>query len=1160
MIDSDQIAGLLGRPAPTPEQREVVEAPLEPGLVVAGAGSGKTETMAGRVVWLLANALVAPDQVLGLTFTRKAATELDQRVRARVRALVRAATVAGVDLPGRAALVGDLPCGGPGPVAAAGRETTGAALADLARPTVATYHSYAASLVADHGLRLGLEPASRLLGEAAQYQQVARLVETWPGDLAVDAAVSTVVGAVIALSGALDEHLLDPAGADDVLARVERALDRPLAGTVPVEVRAVVASLGARRRLLPLVEAYRAAKRSSAAIDYGDQVALAARLAREVPDVGSGERARFAVVLLDEYQDTSYAQVELLRALFGGGHPVTAVGDPHQSIYGWRGASAGGLSRFPATFPRRDGTAATVFRLATSWRNDTAVLIAANRTAAPLRASSPVAVPELAARPGAGSGRVVAVVAETVADEAAFVAGFVAQTRERRAADGTATTAAVLCRKRAQFDLVAAALRDAGLAVQVVGLGGLLTSPEVTDLVAALRVAHDPSRGDAAMRLLTGARARLGIADLHALAAWATELAEGRSDGVPADENPTAPAGDDPGVSRAGTGAGQVPGRPEVAAPVGPQGREAVLGPDETVSVVDAIDDPPPPGWVSRHGRTLTGTGRARVTELARVLAAVRALHHLALPDLVGHTERLLGLDIEVGAVPGTAPGLARARLDAFVDVAARYAGAVEQPDLGGFLAWLEVAEREEDGLELPVVEPDPAAVQVATVHAAKGLEWDVVAVPGLVDGAFPSPAALRPDGPRDKGWLTALATLPYPARGDRDDLPALDTAGVTTGKQLADRLDRFAAVNAEVQIAEERRLAYVAMTRARESLLLSAARWGTTKQPRAVSPFLSELADEGLVEVLGWAPEPEGDNPFTAVPRTATWPADPFDPDPASPPEPSVGEAPRDAACRASTRRAAVGAAADAVMAALAGHPQGPSPVPDDPDDALVTRLLAEEAARRAPVRTTALPPHLAASTMVRLAADQAQFALDLRRPVPSAPSDAVRRGTSFHAWVEAYYGRATLVDVDDLPGADDDSVLVDATAERLRTTFLTTSWAGLAPLALEQEVETTVGGVTLRARIDAVFADPQSDRPGAVVVVDWKTGAPPTTARDRAARDVQLAVYRLAWSRRTGLPLAAVRAAFCYVATGQTVYPRRLLGESGLAALIASATSDDA
>ncbi|MCL2453811.1 MAG: ATP-dependent helicase [Micrococcales bacterium] len=1092
MIDADRIAVLLGRPSPTPEQRAVIEADLEPGLVVAGAGSGKTETMAGRVVWLLANGLVRPEQVLGLTFTRKAAAELDQRVRARVRTLVRRAAETGVELPGRAALMGE----------AARPGESG--LGDLARPTVATYNSYAASLVVDHGLRLGLEPASRLLGEAAQYQLAARLVETWPDDLALDSAISTTVSAVLSLAGALDEHLLTPAQADEVLARLVDRLDQPLAGAVPALVRDVSASLAARRRLLPLVEAYREAKRAATAIDYGDQVALAARLAREVPEVGAGERARFAVVLLDEYQDTSFAQVELLRALFGGGHPVTAVGDPHQSIYGWRGASAGGLARFAQAFSRRDGTPAPLRSLATSWRNDHGVLTAANRTAAPLRASSPIEVPELAARPDAGPGRVLAVVTETVAQEAAAVAEHIAEQRERRAAAGLTTTAAVLCRKRSQFDVLAAALRDRGLPVQVVGLGGLLTSPEVVDLVAALQVAHDPSRGDAAMRLLTGARVRLGASDLHALAAWSDILAE-----------------------RAG-------GRRD-------------LDVADAVSVVDAIDEPPPYGWVSRHGRVLSETGRGRVVELARTLTAIRALAHLALPDLVTHTERLWGLDIEVAATPGATPAGARARLDAFADVAARYAGSVEQPDLGGFLAWLEAAERREDGLELPVLEPDPDAVQVATVHAAKGLEWDVVAVPGLVDGAFPKPAALRKDGPSDKGWLTALDVLPYPARGDRDDLPALDTAGVSTGKELKARLDRFAAANGTQQIDEERRLAYVAITRAKESLLLSAARWGTGVRPRQVSPFLTELVDDGLVWVLGWADEPTGENPSVAEPRTATWPADPFSPDQAAPGDQAVPGG--------AGRRAAVTAAADAVLAALAADPSGPDPVPGDPDDTVVTQLLAEEAARRAPVRSAELPAHLAASKVVGLSADRAQFALDLRRPVPSAPSEAARRGTAFHAWVEAYYGRATLVDVDALPGADDDSVVTDVSSEHLRRTFLATPWAGLTPTAVEQDLETSVAGITLRARIDAVFGDPDSDDPQAVVVVDWKTGTPPTDPAEKTAREVQLAIYRLAWSRRTGLALEQVRAAFCYVTTGQTVYPTTLLDETGLTDLLTSA-----
>src|SRR5690554_431933 len=204
--------------------------------------------------------------------------------------------------------------------------------------------------------------------------------------------------------------------------------------------RDVVRSVRLRSLLVGLVEEFTARKRESDQIDFPDQVALAARIAMEVPDVGVLERARFDVVLLDEYQDTSVAQLRLLGHLFGGdgagaGHPVTAVGDPHQSIYGWRGASAGGLERFPERFPRADGAPARVLALSTSRRNDAAVLDAAHLVGGPLREAtaerSGLDLPLLRPRPGAGEGEVAVVVAETTQEEARAVAAFVA---ERRAA------------------------------------------------------------------------------------------------------------------------------------------------------------------------------------------------------------------------------------------------------------------------------------------------------------------------------------------------------------------------------------------------------------------------------------------------------------------------------------------------------------------------------------------------------------------------------------------------------------------------------------------------------------------------------------------------------------------------------------------------------
>lgn len=1107
VLSAHRIAELLGQHQPTPEQVLIIEQPLVPSLVVAGAGSGKTETMAARVVWLIANGFVAPEQVLGLTFTRKAAGELGERVRQRLRHLARAGHAAGTPLPEALRTL------------------------DLARPTVSTYHAYAASLVADHALRLGLEPTSRLLGEAAQWQLAADVVESWGDDLATEAATSTVVDAVLTMSGALDEHLLSPdvarRGMEDIVEAIQAT---PGKIKIYAQVRELVELLGQRVRLLDVVAEYRRRKRIAESLDFGDQVAIAARLAREVPAVGASERARFPVVLLDEFQDTSFAQLALLTALFGEGHAVTAVGDPHQSIYGWRGASPGGLERFPHAFPEvlADGRRrnAVVHPLSTSWRNDHAVLSAANELATPLRrlARGGVALPELVARPGAGEGAVVAQYLGTVEEEATAIAQHLA-TRWRPAAPGTPrVTAAVLCRKRSQFGAIRQALRAAGLPVEVVGLGGLLTTPEVVDLVATLQAVHDPTRGDALVRLLTGARVRLGAADLHALAAWADELA-----------------------SRHGPGR-RGPVRPGTAIEAGSDGGEnpAVVEGDtvDARSIVDALDDLPRPGWRSRTGRALSDVGHARLTELAELLRTLRSHAYLSLPELVGEAERLLGLDIEVAARPGVSPGRARAQLDAFRDVAVQFADAADAATLGAFLAWLEAAEKEERGLERPLAEPDPDAIQIITVHAAKGLEWDVVAVAGLVDGVFPAQTVSGAKGPTDSAWLKGLGTLPYPLRGDRADLPDFAYAGAADHKELEQRRQRFLEDAGQHELAEERRLAYVAVTRARRDLLLTGFRWGEGKNPRTPSLFLTELVEAGLVTTQEWAPEPE---PGTTNPRTDeitehVWPADPFGPAPTDPVAPLH-------------RRVLVEAAADAVRRALAAT--------DDTDgwrasaEARIAEvLLAERSRSRRPDVDVELPAHLSASAVVRLAADPDAFARALRRPVPLEPSPQARRGTAFHAWVEGYFGAAALVDVDELPGADDDSLAVDADQAALRAAFLATPWAHRRPVAVEVDVETPVAGYVLRSRIDAVFPDP--DRPeqrDAVVVVDWKTGRPPTDPAAVRTRELQLAVYRLAWSRRTGTPLDRVRAAFVYVGAGVTAEPERLLDGDEIEELLLAA-----
>ena len=382
--------------APSDEQARVVSAPADrPLVVVAGAGSGKTETMAARVCWLVANQLVAPDAILGLTFTRKAASELNERIRIRLGALSRHPETE-PELKERLA---------------------------VAMPTVSTYHGYAASLVSEHGLRIGVEPGAGVLGPAMCWGQASSVVSGWTGDMDdVQLSPLTTVEDVLALAGELGEHDISA----DQLRAWTAQLERRIAGYPDAKgkrgpykpVLDMLARQRARVALLPLVEAFEARKRAAGAIDHSDQVALAAKVAVSAPEVGRRERARWRIVLLDEYQDTSVGQLRMLEALFGRttGHAVLAVGDPRQSIYGWRGASSGTIERFARTFPGVRGKDAQRLTLATSWRNDGAVLAVANDVAGLLPAPE-VPLPDLAPAPTAGHGLVTAGLYRTVAEE-----------------------------------------------------------------------------------------------------------------------------------------------------------------------------------------------------------------------------------------------------------------------------------------------------------------------------------------------------------------------------------------------------------------------------------------------------------------------------------------------------------------------------------------------------------------------------------------------------------------------------------------------------------------------------------------------------------------------------------------------------------------------
>ncbi|WP_369817940.1 ATP-dependent helicase [Mycobacterium sp. E3339] len=1073
-----ELACALGLFPPTDEQAAVIAAPPGPLVVIAGAGAGKTETMAARVVWLVANGYAEPGQVLGLTFTRKAAGQLLRRVRSRL------ARLAGVGL-------------GAG-------EPAGA-------PAVSTYHAFAGSLIRDYGLLLPIEPDTRLLGETELWQLAFDVVCRHRGELRTDKTPAAVTSMVLRLWAQLAEHLVDTRQLGDTHVELERLIHALPAGPYQRDrgpsqwLLRLLATQTQRAELVPLLDALNERMRAAKAMDFGVQMACAARLAAGFPQVGQDLRGRYRVVLLDEYQDTGHAQRVALSALFGGGVDdglaLTAVGDPIQSIYGWRGASATNLPRFTTDFPLCDGSPAPVLELRTSWRNPPRTLRLANAISAEARRRS-VAVHALRPRPDAPPGTVRCALLHDVQAEREWIADELAA-RYRRA-DGTSPpTAAVLVRRNADAAPIADALRARGVPVEVVGLAGLLSVPEVADVVAMLRLVADPTAGAAAMRVLTGPRWRLGGRDIAALWRRARTLGEGLG----------------------------------AAAASSPESIAAAAGPDtDSACLADAIADPGPADGYS-------AAGYRRVTALAAELRYLRGQLGHSLPDLVAEVRRVLGVDCDVRAAAGVHAGWSGTEhLDAFADVVAGYAERADATvtdrtaSVAGLLAYLEVAESVENGLPPAPLAPARDRVQVLTVHSAKGLEWQVVAVAHLSGGIFPSTASRST-------WLTDASELPPLLRGDSAGalgVPVLDTSDVTNRKQLSDKISEHRRQLDQRRIDEERRLLYVAITRAEDTLLVSGHHWGATgMKPRGPSDFLCEIKDvidrsaaagEPCGVVDQWAPAPaDGDrNPLRDNVVEAMWPADPL-----------------------TARRAEVERGAALVARAMAGDA-----VADGADiegwAADVDALLAERA-RLAQPPTAALPGQLSVSGLVDLARDPAGAAQRLRHRLPTRPDPHALLGNAFHAWVQRFYGAEGLFDLADLPGAADSDVGDTRELAALQAAFTASPWAARTPIAVEVPFEMPIGDTLVRGRIDAVFADPD----GGATVVDWKTGEPPRGPEAMRQAAVQLAVYRLAWAALSGVEESSVRTAFYYVRARTTIAPDDLPAPAELAGLLAGSAA---
>ena len=732
-----------GAPQLDAQQARVVHSPGGPLLVLAGPGTGKTTTLVEAVVDRVERRGLAPEQVLVLTFSRKAAQELRERVTARLR------------------------------------RTTRGALA-------MTFHSYAYALLRRELAATG-GPPLRLLSGPEQDLEVARLLAgvlddgagAWPEGLRPALPLRGFRRELRDLLQRAQERGVD----GQLLARLGEGAGRP--------------EWTAAGRFLDDYEGRFALDPSAEVLDHSGLVRAAAALLESDPELRERERAARTLVVVDEYQDTDPAQVRLLQALAGDGRDLVAVGDPDQSIYAFRGAEVRGILDFPTDFPTLDGRPAPVVELRTCRRSGPVLLAATRSVARRLPAGRRSAsFRDLQPDPGVvrSAGSVEVLLAASPTGEAALVADVL---RRAHLVDGLAwSDMAVLLRSTPRsLAVLRRGLHAAGVPVGVpADEVPLVEEPLVRALLDLLGAALRPDAvtADGVLALLSGPLVR---ADGLALRRVRRALRE------------------------ADLAVGGTRTSDELLV-------EAFADPRVLLPVPDAARRP-----VDRLHRLVRAV-RTAVASDAGGSTAEQVLW--ALWETSGLARRL-----EQDSLAGGSRGaLADRALDAVLalfDAAARYVDRLPHGSVLGFVDDVEAQEVPGDTLAQRTPEGD--AVRVMTAHASKGLEWSLVVVAGVQEGVWPD-LRLRSSllGADDLvAATTSAGASPPSSSGPTTAAGPTTSTDPTTGSDPTTRSDRRAAL-----LAEERRLFYVAATRARERLVVTAVA-GSEGDDRP-SRFVEEL------------------------------------------------------------------------------------------------------------------------------------------------------------------------------------------------------------------------------------------------------------------------------------------------------------------------------
>jgi DNA helicase-2/ATP-dependent DNA helicase PcrA len=674
----EEIRQVFGGADPTEEQWRAISKPLEPYVVVAGAGSGKTSVIAARVVYLALVAMgrldadhpgVLPGNVLCLTFTNKATENLTLRIR---------------------------------------RALKGLDLAEGEEPTIANYHGFAAQILERHGLLAGIEPGQRILTPAQRTELCARVLDEMSFEHVSAEWQPSVISKILELADQAANHRREPR---EIIEFNQERLEQL------AEHRSEQAYQAALERieLARAVEIFHRLKRDLGVIDFGDQITLALSILEKFPEVAQDYRSRFLAVVLDEYQDTNVAQAQLIEGLFGDGFPVAAVGDPDQSIYGWRGASLFNLLEFQHQFLRAEGEPAEKLPLYTNFRSGARILAAADRIIEKIpEQQRPDPNKRLMPWPGCGEGDVEIRRFGDEWSEATWVAGRIHQLHDD-GAEPLWSEFAVLCRSSRLFVSLQEAFAERGIPVEIVGLAGLLQLPEVVEILAYARAVADPFASVSLARILLGPRYRVGFKDLARVAAWAK----------------------DKNYALRGEDREETP--PFLFA--------------EALEHLDAVT-------------FLSDEGRSRLEEFRGELSALRAEARRPVGEFLSEVIRRTGLLTELDASLETDRAEATKRnLAAFLDEVHAFSPLEGELTLRAFLDYVDTVEAGDKQEWSPVQPSSENSVKVMTIHQAKGLEFGTAFVPGLAKGLLPN--LIVQQNPAERG-----KSLDFELRGDARILP----------------------------------------------------------------------------------------------------------------------------------------------------------------------------------------------------------------------------------------------------------------------------------------------------------------------------------------------------------------------------------------------------